>query len=73
MATAAVSPADVAVPIRSLFSGDGNIRVLMDEMIDVDVADRAVVSRNGRYGYDYLVLATGSEYSYFGQNRWRAH
>ncbi len=73
VATAAVSPADVAVPIRSLFRGDRNIRVLMDEVNDVDVEDRIVLSRAGHYGYDYLVLATGSEYAYFGHNRWRAH
>ena len=73
VATAAVSPADVAVPIRSLFRGGGNIRVLMDEVIDVDVEERILLSRTGRYGYDYLVLATGSEYAYFGQDRWRAH
>ncbi len=73
VATAAVSPADVAVPIRSLFRGDRNIRVLMDEVINVDVEDRIVLSRAGRYRYDYLILATGSEYAYFGQDRWRAH
>ena len=73
VATAAVSPADVAVPIRSLFRGHRNIRVLMDAVIDVDVEDRVVLSRAGRYRYDYLVLATGSEYAYSGVNRWRAH
>ncbi len=73
VATAAVSPADVAVPIRALFRGDRNIRVLMDGVIDVDVEDRVVLSRAGRYRYDYLVLATGSEYDYYGQNHWRAH
>ena len=73
VATGAVSPADVAVPIRSLFRDAGNIRVLMDEVIDVDVQDRVVVARAARYKYDYLVLATGSEYAYFGQNHWRTH
>ena len=73
VATAAVSPADVAVPVRALFRGDRNIRVLMDGVIDVDVEDRVVLSRAGRHRYDYLVLATGSEYDYFGQDRWRAH
>jgi NADH dehydrogenase len=45
----------------------------MDEVNDVAVEDRVVLSRAGRYRYDYLVLATGSEYAYFGQNHWRAH
>ncbi len=73
VATAAVSPADVAVPIRSLFRGDGNVAVLMDEVIDVDVENRLVVSRSGSYGYDFLILVTGSTYSYFGQDHWQAH
>ena len=68
-----MSPADVAVPVRALFRGGRNVRVLMDEVTDVDLEARAVISRAGRYGYDYLVLATGSEYAYFGQDRWRAH
>ena len=73
MATAAVSPADVAVPVRSLFRGTRNIRVLHDEVTDVDVAARTVVTQRGRHDYDYLILATGSEYTYFGNDHWRAH
>ncbi|MCG8543238.1 MAG: NAD(P)/FAD-dependent oxidoreductase, partial [Alphaproteobacteria bacterium] len=73
VATAAVSPADVAVPVRSLFRGARNIRVLHDEVTDVDVTARAVVTPRGRYDYDYLILATGSEYTYFGKDQWRAH
>ena len=73
VATGAVSPADVAVPIRSLFRGERNIRVLMDEVVDVDVQDQVVISRTARYRYDYLVLGTGSEYAYFGHSHWPAH
>ena len=71
VATAAVSPADVAVPVRALFRNSDNVSVLMDEIVDIDLAGRAVVSGRARYGYDYLVLATGSEYAYFGQDGWR--
>ena len=45
----------------------------MDDVVDVDTANREVVTRAGRYGYDTLVLATGSEYAYFGNDHWRAH
>ena len=69
--TAAVSPADVAVPVRALFRDRDDVSVLMDEIADIDLAGRAVVSHGARYGYDYLVLATGSEYAYFGQDSWR--
>ena len=68
-----MSPADVAVPIRSIFKGSRNIRVLMDEAVDIDMEARAVLSRAGRHEYDFLVLATGSEYAYFGHDQWQAH
>lgn len=71
VATAAVSPADVAVPIRSLFRDSANVSVLMDEITGLDLAGKAVISPAGRYGYDFLVLATGSEYAYFGHDAWR--
>ena len=71
VATAAVSPADVAVPVRALFRNRADVSVLMDEIVDLDLAGRAVVSRGARYGYDYLVLAAGSEYAYFGRDGWR--
>ena len=72
VATAAVSPADVAVPIRSLFRGNQNVSVLMDKVIGIDASNKAVLSQSGRYQYDYLALATGSEYTYFGHEDWRA-
>ncbi len=72
VATAAVSPADVSVPIRSLFRSNQNVSVLMDEVIGIDTANKAVLSRTVRYGFEYLVLSTGSEYAYFGHEDWRA-
>ena len=55
----------------SLFRNRADVSVLMDEIVDLDLAGRAVVSRGARYGYDYLVLAAGSEYAYFGRDGWR--
>ncbi len=72
VATAAVSPADVAVPIRLLFRGSGNVAVVMDGITGLDTAARAVLSEERRYEYDTLVLATGSQYAYFGREDWRA-
>ncbi len=71
VATAAVSPADVAVPIRVLFRGDDNVSVVMDDVTGVDTTGRAVLAENRRYQYDQLILATGSEYAYFGHESWR--
>lgn len=72
VATAAVSPADVAVPIRTLFRDAENVAILMDEVTGIDLAGQTVAGELGTYAYDYLILATGSEYAYFGHEDWRA-
>jgi NADH:ubiquinone reductase (H+-translocating) len=70
VATAALSPADVAVPIRSLMR-HRNAHVMLDEVVGVDRAARSVSTAAGkRIGYDYLVLAIGSLYDYFGHDDW---
>ena len=70
VATAALSPADVAVPIRSLLHGS-NIEILLDELVAVDIERSCVRMASGRRAkYDLLVLATGSQYDYFGHDVW---
>jgi NADH dehydrogenase FAD-containing subunit len=70
VATAALSPADVAVPIRSLMRRQ-KVRVILDELVGVDPMRRIVRTAAGReVFYDYLVLATGSVYNYFGHDDW---
>ena len=73
VAMAALSPADIAVPIRSLFARVRNIRVLKAEAQRVDVDARCVVTDNGEYKYDYLFLASGSQHAYFGHEEWERH
>ncbi|MEM8590084.1 MAG: NAD(P)/FAD-dependent oxidoreductase [Pseudomonadota bacterium] len=73
VATAGVSPADVAVPIRSLFRKQMNATILMDTVVDVDVTAGKVRGERADHPYDTLILATGSEYSYFGHDDWRPH
>jgi len=71
VAMAALSPADIAVPIRSLFPKVRNIRVLKADVQRVDVAGRKVVTDNsGEFQYDYLLLACGSQHAYFGHEEW---
>lgn len=71
VATAALSPADIAVPIRSMLRNHPNVRVLLDEVTGVDMATRQVRTRGGRsLDYDHLLLCTGSEYSFFGHDEW---
>ncbi len=72
VATAALSPADIAAPIRSLLRDHSNTRVLLDEVISADRAGRKVRTRSGaELDYDILVIATGSEENYFGHDDWR--
>jgi NADH dehydrogenase len=71
VATAALSPADIAQPIRAVLRDQRNATVLLDEVIGVDVAARRVETRFGTdQSYDYLILATGSQYAYFGHDDW---
>jgi NADH dehydrogenase len=74
VALAVLSPADIAQPIRSIFSKNKNIEVLMDEVVNLDPDNRCVVLGSGaRIEYDYLILGTGSTHSYFGKNEWAAN
>jgi NADH:ubiquinone reductase (H+-translocating) len=74
VATAALSPADIARPIRRILSRYRNIDVVLGDVTAIDTATRMVTTANGNIGpYDRLVVATGSRYSYFGHPEWSAH
>lgn len=70
VATAALSPADIAWPIRGILSGQRNANVLLGSVTGVDAAGKAVLMGERRVPYDYLVLATGVRHSYFGRDDW---
>jgi NADH dehydrogenase/putative oxidoreductase len=70
VATASLSPGDIAAPVRGIFRESFNVRVLLGEVTGIDTAARAVVLRDQRIEYDYLVLATGAAHSYFGRDEW---
>ena len=73
VATAALSPDEIAEPTRSILRNARNVTVRLDEAIGVDPARRKLLLREGgSLGYDYLVLATGVEYDYFGHDTWTA-
>ncbi|GAB7522341.1 NAD(P)/FAD-dependent oxidoreductase [Paraburkholderia sp. 2C] len=69
-ATAALSATEIATPIRSLFRGQRNVRILLGKVSGVDTAAREVLVGENREKYDYLVLATGARHSYFGKDAW---
>ena len=74
VATASLSPAEIAQPIRSILRAQKNAHVLLDEVTGVDTAKKTVHTAGGRdVDYDYLILATGARHSYFGKDQWEAN
>ncbi|MBX6325031.1 MAG: NAD(P)/FAD-dependent oxidoreductase [Chthoniobacterales bacterium] len=70
VATAALSPADIAAPVRSILSKYKNVEVILAEVESVDVNARVVKTNDMELSYDYLILATGARHSYFGHDEW---
>src|SRR5262249_2002388 len=70
-AMARLTPAEIAVPIRSVLRNQNNARVLLDEVGAVDLGCKRLILREcAALGYDYLVLATGAATNYFGHDQW---
>jgi NADH dehydrogenase len=73
VATAALSPADIAVPIRAILRRDRRIQVLLGDVDAIDPETRRIRMTDGSFlVYDYLVVATGARHSYFGHPEWEA-
>ncbi|MCF8355640.1 MAG: NAD(P)/FAD-dependent oxidoreductase [Melioribacteraceae bacterium] len=70
VATAALSPADIAEPIRSVFKKQKNIKVIMAEVQSIDRNNRTVNLDGEKVEFDYLIVAIGSKHSYFGNDHW---
>ena len=70
VATAGLSPAQIAMPIRRILAGQKNATVLMEKVEAVDPVARIVATTNRRIFYDYLVIATGARHAYFGHDAW---
>lgn len=74
VATAWLSPAEIAAPVRSLFSQQKNVTVIMSKVTGIDTDTRTIQldngARQGNVEYDYLVLATGARHDYFGNDQW---
>ena len=80
IATGSLSAGEIAYPLRSVFKRHRNVRVLLAEAGDFDLEKREVylhrvgaVPAPDRLGYDTLIVAGGSNYSYFGHEEWRLH
>jgi NADH dehydrogenase len=70
VATAALSPAEIAWPIRAILRHQRNATVLMAEVTGIDTANRQIQTTSAAVPYDHLVVATGATHSYFGHDEW---
>ncbi|MEK9726508.1 MAG: NAD(P)/FAD-dependent oxidoreductase [Candidatus Margulisiibacteriota bacterium] len=71
VATAVLSPADIAVPIRDVFRNHKNVKVLMGDVRTIDKVNKKIVLKSKKvFEFDYLVVATGARHSYFGKTDW---
>jgi NADH:ubiquinone reductase (H+-translocating) len=70
VAAGALSPANIAAPLRAVLKRQKNTEVLLAEAIDIDVVNRRVILSDGGVDYDTLIVATGTRHHYFGHDRW---
>jgi len=73
VATAELSPADIAFPIRTVFRGKPNVSVMLATVSAIDAERNEVVAEGHRIPFDYLIVATGARQAYFGHDDWAAH
>ena len=73
VATAALSPADIATPIRAILRHQKNAEVLLAKVERIDKDRREVVLEDRRVPYDHLIVATGARHAYFGHDEWERH
>jgi NADH dehydrogenase len=72
VATGSLSPGEIAAPLRSVLNSQKNTRVLLGEVVDVDPVSKQVLLADGSaFGYDFLIVASGSQTSYYGHDEWR--
>ncbi|MGA8223871.1 MAG: NAD(P)/FAD-dependent oxidoreductase [Candidatus Acidiferrales bacterium] len=70
VATGALSPANIASPLRNILKHQKNTKVLLGEATHIDVANRRLILSDGSLDYDTLIVATGSSHQYFGHDQW---
>jgi NADH dehydrogenase len=70
VATAGISPGEIAAPVRWILRGRKNVEVLLGEVVDFDLQKRRVKLADLEISYDYLIVATGAGHSYFGHDKW---
>jgi NADH:ubiquinone reductase (H+-translocating) len=70
VATAGLSPGEIAAPIRWILRNHANLEVLLEEVIDFNLSQKQVITRQQTLDYDYLIIASGATHAYFGHDEW---
>ena len=73
VATAGLSPADIASPIRSILSGNKNTNVILANVSAIHLDEKTVIAEDRHVPYDILIIATGAQHAYFGHDDWAVH
>ena len=71
VATAGLSPGEIAAPIRSILRNRGNIEVLLEEIVDFKLLEKKIIAKEQTLDYDFLVIASGATHAYFGHDEWQ--
>jgi NADH dehydrogenase len=70
VATAGLSPGEIAAPIRSILKAHSNVEVLLEEVVDFDLKEKQVLTKEQALDYDFLLIASGATHAYFGHEEW---
>src|ERR1019366_5355854 len=70
VATAGLSPAEIAAPIRWILRAYSNIEVLLEEVVDFKLEQKKVITKEQVLDYDFLIIASGATHAYFGHQEW---
>src|SRR5271154_3617391 len=70
VATAGLSPGEIAAPIRNILRGRSNVEVLLEEVIDFNLSQKQIISKERVLDYDFLIIASGATHAYFGHDEW---
>ncbi|MDX9790095.1 MAG: FAD-dependent oxidoreductase, partial [Candidatus Kapabacteria bacterium] len=73
VASSALSPGEIAVPVRSVVNKFNNVQTVMDRVVSIDRLNRKVILSEGEIEFDYLIVAPGSRHSYFGNEEWEKY
>src|SRR3954447_20232040 len=71
VATAALSPGDIASPIRWILRKQRNVEVLLAEVVGIDTSGKRLTLADGTLSYDFVIVATGATHAYFGHDEWQ--